>query len=90
MEETAPWRLAKDPSSQERLESVLYNVLESLRHIAIHLTPFLPDASARLLAQLGAAVTNVPATPQWGGLVTGGLLPAGPVLFPKIEEDVAQ
>ncbi len=87
VEDNAPWHLAKDssPEGRERLTSVLYNLLETLRVVALHLAPFLPGASARLLQQLGVQDKTAPDDWAWGGLASGTKLPAGPVLFPKIE-----
>ena len=52
IDETMPWALAKDSSKLERLETVLYNLLESIRVCAIELYPFLPDTSDKILEQL--------------------------------------
>jgi methionyl-tRNA synthetase len=83
----APWQLAKDPAQRGRLASVLYGTLESLRVIAALLAPFLPESSAKILAQIGC---DLPAEPLaralvWGQLVAGGKVAKGDVLFPRIE-----
>ena len=52
IDETTPWALAKDDLKQERLETVLYNLLESIRVCAIFLEPFMPDTSKEILKQL--------------------------------------
>lgn len=52
IDETTPWALAKDEEKQERLETVLYNLLESIRVCAIFLEPFMPDTSKEILKQL--------------------------------------
>ena len=52
IDETAPWTLAKDPDAGHRLETVLYNLLESIRLLAVLLSPFIPDCSEKILAQL--------------------------------------
>lgn len=52
IDETTPWALAKDDFKQERLETVLYNLLESIRVCAIFLEPFMPDTSKEILKQL--------------------------------------
>ena len=87
VDENAPWHLAKLPSSEarQRLECVLYNLLESLRIIALHLSPFLPGASARLLQQIGLPAQTGATASAWGALVAGTKLPGGAILFPKIE-----
>lgn len=52
IDETTPWALAKDDLKRERLETVLYNLLESIRVCAILLEPFMPDTSKEILKQL--------------------------------------
>ena len=49
---TAPWKLAKDPAQAERLDAVLYSLAESLRVIAILLSPVLPQAAHGIFDQL--------------------------------------
>ena len=52
IDETTPWVLAKDESKKERLETVLYNLLESIRVCAVLLSPFLPETSENILNQI--------------------------------------
>ena len=52
IDETTPWVLAKDESKLERLETVLYNLLEAIRVSALLLKPFLPDTSDSIMKQL--------------------------------------
>ncbi len=52
IDETTPWILAKDETKQDRLETVLYNLLEAIRVCAILLEPYLPDTSNEILKQL--------------------------------------
>lgn len=52
IDETMPWALAKDESKKDRLETVLYNLVESISIGANLLEPFMPDTSAKILAQL--------------------------------------
>lgn len=49
---TAPWTLAKDDSNKSRLETVIYNLLESIRCCAVFLKPYLPDTSDEIFRQL--------------------------------------
>ena len=61
IDETMPWALAKDESKKDRLETVLYNLLESIKAGAVLLESFMPDTSAKILAQLGdGKVTDKP------------------------------
>ncbi len=54
IDETAPWVLAKDEVQKPRLSAVLYNLLESIRLLALLLSPMIPDGSEKILAQLNA------------------------------------
>ncbi len=53
IDETTPWVLAKDPSQQSRLSTVLYNLVDSITTGASLLSPFMPAASESILRQLG-------------------------------------
>lgn len=53
IDETMPWALAKDEEKKGRLETVLYNLLESIRAGAVLLESFMPETSAKILAQIG-------------------------------------
>ena len=50
IDETAPWALAKEEDKKNRLATVLYNLVESIRIIAVELSPFMPDTSKAILA----------------------------------------
>ncbi len=52
IDDTIPWSLAKDETKRDRLETVLYNLLESIKVCASELYPFLPDTSDEILKQL--------------------------------------
>lgn len=52
IDETTPWVLAKDETKNDRLATVLYNLLESIRICAILLSPFIPDTSNKILEEL--------------------------------------
>lgn len=54
IDETMPWALAKEDAKKDRLAQVLYNLVESITIGANLLAPFLPDTSAKILAQLNA------------------------------------
>ena len=61
IDETMPWALAKDEGKKDRLETVLYNLLESIKAGAVLLEPFMPETSVKVLSQLGdGKVTEKP------------------------------
>ncbi|NLM51275.1 MAG: methionine--tRNA ligase [Firmicutes bacterium] len=88
IEETAPWALKK-AGKESRLQTVMYNLLESIRFISVLLSPFMPKTPIRIWQQLGIA--NYPELHTWESLKTFGGLPAGistqpgEVLFPRLE-----
>jgi methionyl-tRNA synthetase len=85
---TAPWQLAPGGNQQERLNTVLYNICESLRFIAVSLKPIMPKAAQRIMEQLGIDGNNE--LSSWSSLGQWGLLPVDSkispqsVLFPRI------
>jgi len=54
IDETAPWALAKDEAQKDRLSTVLYNLLECIRMLAVMLTPIMPKSAEAIFAQLKA------------------------------------
>ncbi len=59
IDETAPWVLAKDEQQADRLQCVLYNLLECIRLLALLLTPFIPDGAEKILKQIHAQSTEI-------------------------------
>ncbi|CAN5561867.1 methionine--tRNA ligase [soil metagenome] len=85
VEMTAPWKLAKDPERVEMLDHVLYGLAESLRIIALLVSPFLPRASAGILEQLNSPRAESFEAAQWGGLPDGHRVGKPVPLFPRID-----
>ncbi len=52
IDETAPWAMAKNEADRDKLETVLYNLLESIRLLTACLSPILPDTATAVLAQM--------------------------------------
>ncbi len=88
IDETCPWILAKDDSKKEELNSVLYHLVESLRHIGILLKPILLDASKELFTQL-----NIPTDLQtWESLEFGSIenlkvIDKPTPIFPRLDKE---
>ena len=55
IDETTPWALAKDENEKNKLETVIYNLLESIRVSAVELEPFMPETSENILKQLNTS-----------------------------------
>ena len=79
IDETMPWALAKDETKQDRLATVLYNLVEGICMGATLLQSFMPDTAARILAQLNAKERTLE------DLKTFGLYPSGNKVTEKPE-----
>ena len=53
IDDTMPWSLAKDETKKDRLETVLFHLLEGIRNCALFLSPFLPETADEILRQIG-------------------------------------
>jgi len=96
IEDTAPWRLAKEPDegTRDQLDAVLYTLVESLRIIAILISPALPKAAHGIFDQLnwkmelsGKEERFSLANAKWGELPDGHVVGKPVPLFPRIETD---
>ena len=87
IDETMPWALGKDESKRARLASVIYNLCESLRIVSILLTPFMPETTPKIQAQIGAPadVLDYEAAGTWGLLPADAQIVKGETLFPRID-----
>jgi methionyl-tRNA synthetase len=89
IDENMPWDLAKDPANRDRLGTVIYNLIESIRFIAVMLQPFMPRTPQSIWAQIG--LQDCPELQEWESLRQWGKLKAGTVvkraeddLFPRL------
>jgi methionyl-tRNA synthetase len=89
VDEQAPWALARDPAQRRRLDTVLYNQIESLRIIALLIFPFMPHTAASIWRQLGIgqeiAQQRLATAMAWGGMPPGTQIRPGAQLFPRID-----
>ena len=83
--ETAPWALAKDESKKARLGTVLYNLLESIRFVAVLLSPFLPETSEKILAQINTDIKDYDSLSAFGALKAGTVVGKAEPLFARID-----
>ncbi len=84
VDQTAPFKLAKDPAKSARLDEVLYNLAEICRILAVLLWPFLPGAAGKIYSQLGiAGVPDHFTQARWGGLQEGHAIGQPAPLFPR-------
>ncbi len=85
IDETMPWALAKDEAQHARLDTVLYNLLESIRVAATLLHPFLPETAERIFKQLNIEHPTWDSLAQFGALPAGHQLNQGEILFARID-----
>ncbi|MBN1829753.1 MAG: methionine--tRNA ligase [Deltaproteobacteria bacterium] len=91
--EQEPWVLARDSASFDRLNTVIYNILEALRFISVFLTPFMPGTAVEMLRRLGVKdgeARNFEKVKTWGGLAPGSVIDRGEPLFPRVECNLAE
>ena len=84
-----PWKMARDPARRRDLDTILYDVAEALRIVAVLLAPVIPESAQRLHAALGAAgeVSAVGLSDfRWGVLKPGAAITRGASLFPRIDK----
>ena len=89
IDETAPWALAKDETKKQELANVMYNLAESLRHISVLISPFMPVTAERIWQQLNLpgkfADVQLADIKVWGGIAGGHKVGTPEQLFPRIE-----
>ncbi len=87
IDETEPWVLAKDPEKKERLGTVLYNLLEAIRFLAILLSPFTPDTTEAIFAQTNMNAKDYDSLQSFGALEPGITVGKAVPLFARIDKD---
>lgn len=88
IDETQPWVLAKEESDKPKLGSVMWNLAESLRKIAVYLQPFMTNAPKQIAEQLGLSADAL----TWDSLedassIASGtkVIEKGVPIFPRLE-----
>lgn len=88
IDETMPWALAKDETKKERLNTVLYNLVESIVIGASLLEPYMPDTSIKILNQLNATKRKVTDLGRFGLYKSGNKVTEQPeILFARLDLD---
>jgi len=90
LEKREPWRAAKDAARAGEVATTLATACEALRVVGVLLAPFLPHASAEILARVGAPhpaeALPLPEAARWGAVsLAGRAVVQGPPLFPRHE-----
>jgi methionyl-tRNA synthetase len=89
IDQTEPWILGRDNSNKQRLSTILYNLAESIRLIAILIYPFMPVKAEEIWEQLGMESDldklEFEKDTNWGRMKAGTLVKPGKAIFPRIE-----
>lgn len=86
IDETMPWALAKEQDKQDRLQTVLYNLVESISLGATLLEAFMPDTSKKILEQLNTTARTMEEMDTYGKYVSGTKVVEKPeILFQRLD-----
>ncbi len=85
IDDTTPWALAKDETKRERLNDVLYTLLEAIRFLAVMVSPLMPETSEKIFTQLNCTEKSYASLASFGALGAGKVGTAVP-LFARIDE----
>lgn len=87
IDETMPWALAKDETQQDRLATVLYNLIEAINIGASLLEPFMPETSAKILAQINGVPRAFDDMTEFGKYQSGNKVVEKPeILFARMDQ----
>ena len=87
IDETTPWVLAKDESKKERLKTVIYNLVESIRIATVFLQAYLPDTAESIFKQLNTNISGYDSVDEFGKYASGTKVNEPEVLFKRIEKE---
>ena len=85
IDETMPWALAKDPEKSDRLGTVLYNLLEAIRFVAVMLEAYLPETAQKIFRQLNVENGGVESLREFGQMPVGQNVGTAEILFARID-----
>ena len=86
IDETMPWALGKDESKKDRLATVLYNILESIRVCAVLLSSFMPETAEKILDEISTNQRDFNSLSEFGYLECGHTVDNKPeILFARID-----
>ncbi len=87
IDETMPWALAKDEEKKARLGTVLYNLIEGIRFIAVLLKPFMPETSDKILEQIGTDINTLESLNSFGAIKAGDSVGTATPLFSRLDAE---
>ena len=85
IDDTMPWALAKDEAKRERLNDVLYTLLEAIRFLAVLISPLMPETAEKMFTQLNCEEKSYTSLSAFGTLKAGKVGKSFP-LFARIDE----
>ena len=87
IDETEPWVLAKDEAKKDRLATVLYNLVEGITIGASLLSPYMPETSEKIFAQLNTSMVEFDNLATFGNYKSGTKVTEKPqILFARLDE----
>ncbi|QIK56573.1 methionine--tRNA ligase [Erysipelothrix sp. HDW6A] len=88
IDDTQPWLLIKEEATHERLQTVLYNLVELIRVGGIALAPFIPETSAKILRQINAEDTSFESARKFGVTEAGHkVIEKAEVIFSRLDKE---
>ena len=87
IDETEPWVLAKTEDKEERLKTVLYNLLETIRIGAVYLQAFIPESADKIFKQLNTENRSIESTTNFEGMDPGIILNDPEIIFQRIDKE---
>ena len=86
IDETTPWVLVKDKSKTDRLKTILYNLIESIRYGAVLLQAFIPDTAESIFKQINTDQNSYDTLDRFGYYKSGSIVGEAEVLFNRITQ----
>ncbi len=87
IDETMPWALAKNEEDREKLASVMYNLYESIRFIAVLINSFMPGTSEKIFTMLGSDIKEISSLETFGAAKAGVKVGEATPLFARIDAE---
>ena len=86
IDETMPWTLAKEEATKNRLKTVLYNLLETIRVISVLLLPIMPETSEKIANEISVESRGLDSLKVFGNIPEGTKVKEAKPLFERIDE----
>ena len=87
IDETCPWVLAKSDEGKEKLKTVLYNLIETIRIISVMLQNIMPETAQKIAEQINATELTLDSISEFGKTVPGTKVGTPEVLFARIDAE---